>query len=420
MIRTVVFAALMLLAPAGTVFAGESQDKAKAQLDAVAYAFFQGEIKDTYPDHVKLYAIASATVEKASSVPYCPLRTAQCGMNPTCNHPKQTVTTVDLKVGAPLFKVGDGELPKAFTNYALFSGGDFKAGDAVQVSLYVYANSPSNVSKIRKVEAAAAPDKTPTGTSKASPDTKPAPDAKPKEVAILQQWQGLYPVVLLNQLPEGQREAGTGFVADAKTFATLWKAWKGEEKAPAIDFQKNIVVFTRNVQYLNMIRIGGIMLKGGVVDVVAMETMSAIPIEDKLHMSAAVIAREGVKAIQTGDKTVAVPAAALEKAPAKAAETRGKVELDLSQVDDDGLRGPPDGKVAVSYEFSIPNTDGSKAEVKAIDATVEFMPGSKGRVGAGKDQCLCIGNTHQKDYRQVLGKLASLSYVGRIIECHFE
>jgi hypothetical protein len=291
----------MLLTSLGTAWAGEAQDKTKAQLDPAAYAFFQGEIKDAYPDHVKLYAIATATVEKAGSALYCPLRTAQCGLNPTCSHPKQTVATVDLKVVAPLFKVGDGELPKAFTNYTLFSGGDFKAGDVVQVSLYVYAGSPSNISKIRKVEAAA--EKTPTGTA------KPEPDAKPKEVAIIQQWQGLYPVALLNQLPDGQREAGTGYVVDAKTFATLWKAWKGEEKAPAVDFQKNFVVFTRNVQYLNMIRIGGVMLKDGVADVVAMETMSANPIEDKLHMSAAVIAREGVKSVRAGDKTVPVPAA---------------------------------------------------------------------------------------------------------------
>ncbi len=31
-----------------------------------------------------------------------------------------------------------------------------------------------------------------------------------------------------------------------------------------------------------------------------------------------------------------------------------KVELDLARLDADGLRGPPDGKVSVSYEFCIP------------------------------------------------------------------
>jgi inhibitor of cysteine peptidase len=161
MIRTALLSVTLLVAVAATAIAATpALDKAKAQLDPAAFAFFQGEIKDSYPEHVKLYAIASATVEKAATAPYCPMRTAQCGMNPTCNHPKRTVATVDLKIGTPLFKVGEADLPKAFTNYALFDGGgDLKAGDAVQVSLYVYAAGNDNVSKIRKAEAAVAPDK---------------------------------------------------------------------------------------------------------------------------------------------------------------------------------------------------------------------------------------------------------------------
>ena len=101
------------------------------------------------------------------------------------------------------------------------------------------------------------------------------------------------------------------------------------------------------------------------------------------------------------------------------AERWKKIEFDLSQLDKDGLTGPPDGKVALSYEFCIPNTDARKAEVKAIDRTVQFMPGSSGRIGSGKGECLCIGST-RADYRDVLGRLAGLPYVKRIIRCHFE
>jgi hypothetical protein len=97
-----------------------------------------------------------------------------------------------------------------------------------------------------------------------------------------------------------------------------------------------------------------------------------------------------------------------------------KVELNLTQLDAEGLRGPADGKVAVSYEFCIPNTEACKAQVRAIDHTVQFMPGSRGRIGASKQECLCIGSTHQKNFRQVLQALANLEYVKRIIECHFE
>jgi hypothetical protein len=97
-----------------------------------------------------------------------------------------------------------------------------------------------------------------------------------------------------------------------------------------------------------------------------------------------------------------------------------KVELDLESLDADGLRGPPAGKVAVSYEFAIPNTAPCLAEVKRIDATVRCMPGSRGRVGATEMQCLCVGSTHQDHFREVLRALAALPYVERIIECHFE
>lgn len=103
-----------------------------------------------------------------------------------------------------------------------------------------------------------------------------------------------------------------------------------------------------------------------------------------------------------------------------AAAVAEKIELDLDQLDAAGLRGPADGKVAVSYEFAIPGTREAMNEVAAIDPTVSFMPGSPGRIGAGDDQYLCIGSTHQPRHREVLMELAALPYVERIIECHFE
>ena len=42
-----------------------------------------------------------------------------------------------------------------------------------------------------------------------------------------------------------------------------------------------------------------------------------------------------------------------------------------------------------------------EAEVNAIDPSVQFMPGSPGRIGAGKDECLCVGAT-RKGYLEVL------------------
>jgi hypothetical protein len=107
-------------------------------------------------------------------------------------------------------------------------------------------------------------------------------------------------------------------------------------------------------------------------------------------------------------------------APRNPADPCRKVELDLQSIDRDGLRGRADGKVAVSYEFAIPNTEECMAQVKTIDPTVQFMSGSRGRIGAPTNGCLCIGSTHQPGYRGVLRRLAELPYVDRIIECHFE
>lgn len=96
-----------------------------------------------------------------------------------------------------------------------------------------------------------------------------------------------------------------------------------------------------------------------------------------------------------------------------------KIELDLTELDSEGLWGPPEGKVSRSYEFRIPDTARCRAEVKAIDPSIQFMPGSPGRIAAGDGQCLCIGMTG-KDFREVLGRLAGLPYVDRIIACDFE
>jgi hypothetical protein len=97
-----------------------------------------------------------------------------------------------------------------------------------------------------------------------------------------------------------------------------------------------------------------------------------------------------------------------------------KIQFDLTNIDPEGLRGPADGKVAVAYEFVIPDTPQHRDEVRAIDPSVQFMPGSRGRVGAGEGECLCVGSTHQAEWREVLRQLSELPYVNRIEECWFE
>jgi hypothetical protein len=105
-------------------------------------------------------------------------------------------------------------------------------------------------------------------------------------------------------LPENQRQHSVGFIGDAKTFKALWKAFKPGETVPEIDFKANIVFFARNTKFYNRISIGKVNVKNGVAEVLAAETMSAIPIQNKVAMSMVVVPRKGIKSIRTADGLV--------------------------------------------------------------------------------------------------------------------
>jgi acid phosphatase (class A) len=126
------------------------------------------------------------------------------------------------------------------------------------------------------------------------------------EAEILQSWQGDYPVDKLQLLPEKQRQQAVGFIDNAEIFAGVWKAFNPGEAVPKIDFKTNLVLFARNTQFFNRISIGKVNVKSGVAEVLAMETMSAMPIEDKVAMSLIVVVRKGITAIQSGDKMIPI------------------------------------------------------------------------------------------------------------------
>ncbi|HAY39601.1 MAG TPA: hypothetical protein DCY53_09855 [Desulfobacteraceae bacterium] len=126
------------------------------------------------------------------------------------------------------------------------------------------------------------------------------------EAKILQSWQGDYPTALLNLLPDNQHENAVGFIGNTEIFKAVWTAFKPEEPVPGIDFNTNFVIFAKNTQFYNRIRIGKVNVTNGVADVLAMETMSAMPIEDKVAMSMVVVARQGITGIQSGDKIIQI------------------------------------------------------------------------------------------------------------------
>jgi hypothetical protein len=91
-----------------------------------------------------------------------------------------------------------------------------------------------------------------------------------------------------------------------------------------------------------------------------------------------------------------------------------KIHFELSEFNDDGLYGPPNGLRAAMYEFCIPARADLAAEVASIDPTVQIYASSPGRIGCGSDEYLCIGSTGQPGFREVLANLAQLEYVSRI------
>lgn len=99
---------------------------------------------------------------------------------------------------------------------------------------------------------------------------------------------------------------------------------------------------------------------------------------------------------------------------------RNKIAFDLSQIRPDGLTGPPDGLVSVSYEFCIPKNPELVKEVLAIDPAVQLAAEAPGRIGCGDSEYLCLGDTHKPNWREILKRIASLDYVTRIERTHWE
>jgi hypothetical protein len=66
-----------------------------------------------------------------------------------------------------------------------------------------------------------------------------AAEAKPVKVTPNRDW-----VAVVNDENLKKQAPKDGVVTDAKTFEALWKAWRGKEKVPAVDFTKEFAVVT--------------------------------------------------------------------------------------------------------------------------------------------------------------------------------
>lgn len=132
------------------------------------------------------------------------------------------------------------------------------------------------------------------------------PDEKPLDLPILQRWSGDYPVAQIDLLPQGQRQSRVGYLGDAETFERVWRALKPDTAVPVVDFGRHIVVFARNREFYNRTLIAKVVLTHGAAEVVAAETLSARPVEEKAAMALALVPRAGIAFIQAGKERVPV------------------------------------------------------------------------------------------------------------------
>jgi hypothetical protein len=136
----------------------------------------------------------------------------------------------------------------------------------------------------------------------ASPSRAAGGDAE-----ILQSWHGDLPTARLELLPEDQRDLPAGFLDDAGSFGEVWQAMNPGQEVPEVDFESSIVLFARNTQFYNRLSIGKVTVSGGVAELLAMETMSALPVEEKAAISLVVVPRKGIEGLKAGETVLPLP-----------------------------------------------------------------------------------------------------------------
>lgn len=99
-------------------------------------------------------------------------------------------------------------------------------------------------------------------------------------------------------------------------------------------------------------------------------------------------------------------------------QAESKMNFEFSKLDKNGLikkRGS-----SLAYEFCIPNNETYLDKIKEIDESISIYKSGSGRIGCSNNEILCIGETHNKDYKRILTQIAELEYVKSINESFFE
>lgn len=90
-----------------------------------------------------------------------------------------------------------------------------------------------------------------------------------------------------------------------------------------------------------------------------------------------------------------------------------KIYFDIDQIDANGLMGPEDGKVLLSYEFCIPDNDSIIDCIMQIDPEFKVLS-SKGRSNCEKGYKLVTGSSGSPNFKSIVCELTRLDYIQEI------
>jgi hypothetical protein len=94
-----------------------------------------------------------------------------------------------------------------------------------------------------------------------------------------------------------------------------------------------------------------------------------------------------------------------------------KIQFNYNAVDEAGLKHEG---VNVDYEFCIPAKNSYAKRVLHIEPRATILSKSKGRSGCSDKEWLCIISYHDGAWKKKLFAIASLPFVEKIQETHYE
>lgn len=122
----------------------------------------------------------------------------------------------------------------------------------------------------------------------------------------VEHWQGQYPVDELHRFLADDEIGGVGYIASQETWEAVWQGFSSDA-VPPVQFPNEIVVYARNVNFVNIISPLAVSLDDqGTAEVLAASTLTARPIEDFVYWSAATIPSEGVLQLGSAGQSLSV------------------------------------------------------------------------------------------------------------------